>query len=171
MKKVFFLILGLCLPLLVLSQNEFKSKRFNYSFTIAGGWYIKDKIYDPQSDVKLTNGKGDLFVVKINVPNMSNTKTAKEKWGYMTNKQIDSTLSVENCKAKVLEKGSLVVDGKEFYYIFSLKQYDEGNKFYCRSYYLYEKSLNFTINTTSNDPVKDAIKSDIDDMVKSIDFK
>ncbi|MEI6852164.1 MAG: hypothetical protein WCL06_04945 [Bacteroidota bacterium] len=171
MKKVFFLILGLCLPFLLMSQNEFKSKRFNYSFSIAGGWYIKDKIFDPQSDVKLTNGKGDLFVVKINVPNMSNTKTAKEVWGNMTTKQIDSSFSVENCKAKVLEKGTLTVDGKEFYYIFSLKQYDKDTKYYCRSYYLYEKSLNFIINTISSDPVKEATKSDIDDMVKSIDFK
>jgi hypothetical protein len=170
MKKLIFQLFCFFLPLVALSQTEFKSKRFNYSFTIASGWSIKDKIFDPESDAKLTDGKGNTFYVKIKTSIIPGNQTAKEYWETKSDKEIDSTLSTVDCKAKVTERGSLTVDGEEFYYIYSVKKFANDTKTFNRSYYLNHQSRTYIITTKSVDTDKDKTKKDIEAMINSFKF-
>ena len=113
----------------------------------------------------------DGFFVKIKTSVMPANQTAKEYWQTKTNKEIDSTLSAADFKAKVTSSGALIVDGKEFYYIFYTKKFTNGTKTYHRSYYLYLQNRLYTITTTSVDPETDKTKSDIESMINSFKFE
>lgn len=49
----------------VFSQTKFTSSKYNYSFIIPDGWHVKDKIFNPDVDAKIVDGKGNSFIVSI----------------------------------------------------------------------------------------------------------
>jgi hypothetical protein len=59
------LILLVLFPITNFSQTKFTSSKYNYSFIIPDDWYVKDKIYNPDVDAKIVDGKGNSFIVSI----------------------------------------------------------------------------------------------------------
>ncbi len=57
-KLLFLLVL---LPVTNFSQTKFTSAKYNYSFIIPDGWHVKDKIFNPDVDAKIVDGKGNSF--------------------------------------------------------------------------------------------------------------
>ena len=59
-KLLFFLVL---IPITNFSQTKFTSSKYNYSFIIPDGWHVKEKIFNPDVDAKIVDGKGNSFIV------------------------------------------------------------------------------------------------------------
>lgn len=57
-KLLFLLVL---FPITNFGQTKFTSAKYNYSFIIPDGWHVKDKIFNPDVDAKIVDGKETHF--------------------------------------------------------------------------------------------------------------
>lgn len=75
-KLLFLLVL---LPITNFSQTKFTSTKYNYSFIIPDGWHVKDKIFNPDVDAKIVDGKGNSFIVFVKTFPTATKLTAKQQ--------------------------------------------------------------------------------------------
>ena len=57
-KLLFLLVL---FPVTNFGQTKFTSAKYNYSFISPDGWHVKDKIFYPDVDAKIVDGKETHF--------------------------------------------------------------------------------------------------------------
>jgi hypothetical protein len=83
---LFFLVL---LPITNFSQTKFTSTKYNYSFIIPDGWHVKDKIFNPDVDAKIVDGKGNSFIVSIKTFPTSTNLTATQQMESTSNQEME----------------------------------------------------------------------------------
>jgi len=116
MYKLYILLLFTSLN--VISQTKFTSVKSNYSFVIPEGWYKKEKIYNPDVEAKIIDGKGNSFIVTV-IPNPApEFKTASQMMKGLTNQELKEQFDGLHGETTILKRGVLFLDGVEFYYIF-----------------------------------------------------
>lgn len=88
MFRYLFIIL-ITVSLNMMGQAKFTSTKYNYSFVIPDGWFSKDKIYNPDVDAKIVDGKGNSFIVSIKTFPTSSKLTAKQQMDDTSDQQLE----------------------------------------------------------------------------------
>lgn len=100
------------------SQTKFTSSKSDYSFVIPEGWYKKDKIYNPDVDAKIIDGRGNSFVITV-MPNPApEFKTMTQMMKDLTNHELKEQFDGLHGETAIIKRGVVFFDGVEFYYIF-----------------------------------------------------
>lgn len=147
MTKLFFILLMTSLS--VFSQTKFTSTKYNYSFIIPYGWYVKDKIFNPDVDAKIVDGKGNSFIVSIKTFPTASQLTAKQQMESTTNQEMEEQFNAVYGTAKVVKRGSVFVGLKECYYIHLLTPFQNGLQLYHKEFYYSEGYRILTIDACS----------------------
>lgn len=129
-----FLFLWVLLPSIVFSQTKFTSTNYNYSFIIPDGWHVKDKIFNPDVDAKIVDGKGNSFVVTIKTFQTSTKLTAKQQMESITTQEMEEQFNAVYGTAKIIKRGSVYVGLKEFYYFHLLTPFQYGQQLYHKQF-------------------------------------
>jgi hypothetical protein len=116
------------------SQTKFTSAKYNYSFIIPYGWHVKDKIYNPDVDAKIVDGKGNSFIVSIKTFPTATKLTAKQQMESTTNQEMEEQFNAVYGTAKVIKRGSVFVGLKECYYFHLLTPFQDGLKLYHKQF-------------------------------------
>ena len=122
----------------VFSQTKFTSSKYNYSFIIPDGWHVKDKIFNPDVDSKIVDGKGNSFIVSIKTFPTATKLTAKQQMESTTNQEMEEQFNAVYGTAKVVKRGSVFVGLKECYYIHLLTPFQDGLELYHKEFYYNE---------------------------------
>jgi hypothetical protein len=128
MSKIYFLLILTTLN--VFSQTKFTSANYNHSFIIPDGWHVKDKIFNPDVDAKIVDGKGNSFIVSIKTFPTSTQLTAKQQMESTTNQEMEEQFNAVYGTAKVIKRGSVFVGLNECYYIHLLTPFQDGLQLY-----------------------------------------
>ena len=137
MQKTLLFLLVL-LPSINFGQTKFTSAKYNYSFIIPDGWHVKDKIFNPDVDAKIVDGKGNSFIVSIKTFPTATQLTAKQQMESTTNSEFEEQFNAVYGTAKVIKRGSVVVGLKECYYIHLLTPFQDGLQLYHKNFYYSE---------------------------------
>ncbi len=130
--KILFLFVFL--PLTIFSQTKFTSAKYNYSFIIPDGWHVKDKIFNPDVDAKIVDGKGNSFIVSIKTFPTSTKLTARQQMETTSNRELEEQFNAVYGTAKIVKRGIVYVGLKEFYYIHLLTPFHDGYKLYHKQF-------------------------------------
>jgi hypothetical protein len=130
-KLLFFLVL---IPITNFSQTKFTSSKYNYSFIIPDGWHVKEKIYNPDVDAKIVDGKGNSFIVSIKTFPTATKLTAKQQMESTTNQEMEEQFNAIYGTAKVIKRGSVFVGLKECYYFHLLTPFQDGLQLYHKQF-------------------------------------
>jgi hypothetical protein len=129
-----FYIVLLLTSLNVFSQTKFTSAKYNYSFIIPDGWHVKDKIFNPDVDAKIVDGKGNSFIVSIKTFPTSTKLTAKQQMESTSNQEMEEQFNAVYGTAKVVKRGAVFVSLKEFYYFHLLTPFQDGLQLYHKQF-------------------------------------
>lgn len=142
-------ILLLLTSLNVISQTKFTSAKYNYSFIIPDGWHVKDKIFNPNVDSKIVDGKGNSFIVAIQKFSTSTKLTATQQMSGYTNEELEEQFNAVYGKTKVVKRGTVFVGLKEFYYIHLLTPFQDGYQLYHKQFLYCEGSKMLSLDACS----------------------
>ena len=134
-KLIIFLVL---LPATNFSQTKFTSAKYNYSFIIPDGWHVKEKIFNPEVDAKIVDGKGNSFIVSIKTFPTSTKLTVKQQMESTTNQEMEEQFNAVYGTTKVIKRGIVFVGLKECYYIHLLTPFQDGLQLYHKNFYYSE---------------------------------
>jgi hypothetical protein len=143
------LILLVLFPITNFGQTKFTSTKYNYSFIIPDGWHVKDKIFNPEVDAKIVDGKGNSFIVSIKTFPTSTKLTVKQQMESTTNQEMEEQFNAVYGTAKVIKRGSVFVGLKECYYIHLLTPFQDGLQLYHKEFYYSEGYRILTIDACS----------------------
>ncbi len=130
-KLLFLLVL---LPVTNFSQTKFTSSKYNYSFIIPEGWHVKDKIFNPDVDAKIVDGKGNSFIVSIKTFPTATKLTAKQQMESTTNQEMEEQFNAVYGTARIVKRGAFIIDLKEFYYLHMLTPFENGLQLYHKQF-------------------------------------
>jgi hypothetical protein len=91
---------------------------------------VKDKIYNPDVDAKIVDGKGNSFIVSIKTFPTATKLTAKQQMESTTNQEMEEQFNAVYGTAKVIKRGSVFVGLNECYYIHLLTPFQDGLQLY-----------------------------------------
>lgn len=148
MLKIVLLLL-VVIPLNLLAQTKFTSAKYNYSFIIPDGWHVKDKIFNPDVDAKIVDGKGNSFIVSIKTFPTSTKLTARQQMETTTNRELEEQFNAVYGNAKIVKRGIVYVGLKECYYIHLLTPFQDGLKLYHKQFLYSEGYRMLSIDTCS----------------------
>lgn len=132
MNKLIFILLLTSLN--VISQTKFTSAKYNYSFIIPDGWYVKDKIYNPDVDAKIVDGKGNSFIVSIKTFPTPTKLTIKQQMVPITTQELEEQFNAVYGTARIVKRGTFIIDLKEFYYLHMLTPFENGLQLYHKQF-------------------------------------
>lgn len=99
-------------------QTKFTGSKHAYSFIIPDGWYAKEKIYSPDVDAKIVDGKGNSFIVTI-MPNPApQFKKASDMMKDLSNQELKEQFDGLHGETTIIKRGIIYLDGAVFYYVF-----------------------------------------------------
>lgn len=127
-------IILLFLSLNLFAQTKFKSNKYTYSFIYPDGWYNKTKIFNPDVDAKIVDGKGNSFIVSITKYNTISRYTARQEMESLTNAELEEQFDAIYGKTKVVKRGVVRIDSREFYYIHLLTPFKNGIQLYHKQF-------------------------------------
>ena len=130
--KLLFLLVFL--PTIIFGQTKFTSAKYNYSFIIPDGWHVKDKIYNPDVDAKIVDGKGNSFIVSIKTFPTSTKLTATQQMQSTSNQEMEEQFNAIYGTAKVIKRGSVLLGLKECYYFHLLTPFQDGLQLYHKQF-------------------------------------
>ena len=130
-KSTIFLLF---LSLNLFAQTRFKSNKYNYSFIFPDGWYNKTKIFNPDVDAKIVDGKGNSFIVSVIKYNTVSTLTARQEMESLSNAEIEEQFDAVYGKTTVVKRGSVLIGSREFYYIHLLTPFENGLQLYHKEF-------------------------------------
>lgn len=122
------------IPLNLFGQTKFTSAKYNYSFIIPDGWHVKEKIFNPDVDAKIVDGKGNSFIVSIKTFPTSTKLTARQQMETTTNRELEEQFDAVFGNAKIVKRGVVYVGFKECYYIHLLTPFQNGLKLYHKQF-------------------------------------
>ena len=126
------------IPSLSFGQTKFTSSKYNYTFIIPDGWQVKDKIYNPDVDAKIVDGKGNSFVISIvNFPT-STTFSAPQENANIPNSELEAQFDAVYGYTKIVKRGSLTISFKDFFFIHLLTPFKNGRKLYHKQFFYNE---------------------------------
>jgi hypothetical protein len=132
MKNLFWLIL---LSISTISgQTKFTSSKYNYSFIIPDGWHVKEKIFNPDVDAKIVDGKGNSFIVSIKTFPTATKLTATQQMQSTSNQEMEEQFNAIYGTAKVIKRGSVFVGLKECYYFHLLTPFQDALQLYHKQF-------------------------------------
>jgi hypothetical protein len=132
MKNLFWLIL---LSISKISgQTKFTSSKYNYSFIIPDGWHVKDKIFNPDVDAKIVDGKGNSFIVSIKTFPTTTKQTIKQQMVPITTQELEEQFNAVYGTARIVKRGTFIIDLKEFYYLHMLTPFENGLQLYHKQF-------------------------------------
>lgn len=132
MFRLFYIILFTSLN--VFSQTKFTSAKYNYSFIIPDGWHEKDKIYNPDVDAKIVDGKGNSFIVSIKTFPTPTKLTIKQQMAPITTQELEEQFNAVYGTARIVKRGTFIIDLKEFYYLHMLTPFESGLQLYHKQF-------------------------------------
>ena len=127
-------ILLLLTSLNVISQTKFTSTKYNYSFIIPDGWHVKDKIFNPDVDAKIVDGKGNSFIVSVKTFPTATKLTIKQQMAHITTQELEEQFNAVYGKARIVKRGNFIIDLKEFYYLHMLTPFESGLQLYHKQF-------------------------------------
>ena len=143
MYKLYILLLFTSLN--VISQTKFTSAKSDYSFVIPEGWYKKEKIYNPDVEAKIIDGKGNSFIVTV-IPNPApEFKTASQMMKGLTNQELKEQFDGLHGETSIIKRGVIYLDGVEFYYIFMYTPFEGRLRLLHKQYAAIYKNKIITI--------------------------
>ncbi|MCA6422432.1 MAG: hypothetical protein IM568_06405 [Flavobacterium sp.] len=128
------LILLVLFPITNFSQTKFTSSKYNYSFIIPDGWHVKDKIYNPDVDAKIVDGKGNSFIVSIKTFPTTTKQTIKQQMVPITTQELEEQFNAIYGTARIVKRGTFIIDLKEFYYLHMLTPFENGLQLYHKQF-------------------------------------
>jgi hypothetical protein len=132
MFKLYFILILTTLN--VFSQTKFTSSKYNYSFIIPDGWHVKDKIFNPDVDAKIVDGKGNSFIVSIKTFPTSTQLTIKQQMASITTSEMVEQFNGVYGNTQIAKRGVIDIDLKEFYYIHLLTPFQNGLRLYHKQF-------------------------------------
>jgi hypothetical protein len=139
MNKILYLLTLLSIS--VFGQTKFTSAKYNYSFVMPDGWYSKDKIYNPDVDAKIVDGKGNSFIVSIIKFPTATDLTATQQMENVSNQEMEEQFNAVYGDTKIIKRGTVLIGLKEFYYLHLLTPFKDGLKLYHKQF-LYSEGYN-----------------------------
>ena len=115
-------------------QTKFTSSKYNYSFIIPDGWHVKDKILNPEVDAKIVDDKGNSFIVSIKTFPTSTNLTIKQQIAPMSTQEIEEQFNAVYGTARIVKRGTTLIDLKEFYYYHLLTPFQNGVQLYHKQF-------------------------------------
>ena len=133
MQKTLLFLLVL-LPIANFAQTKLTSAKYNYSFIIPDGWHVKDKIYNPVVDAKIVDGKGNSFIVSIKTFPTATKQTIKQQMAPVTTQELEEQFNAVYGTARIVKRGTFIIDLKEFYYLHMLTPFENGLQLYHKQF-------------------------------------
>lgn len=118
----------------VFSQTKFTSAKYNYSFIIPDGWHVKEKIFNPDVDAKIVDGKGNSFIVSIKTFPTTIKQTIKQQMVPITTQEFEEQFNAVYGTARIVKRGTFIIDLKEFYYLHMLTPFENGLQLYHKQF-------------------------------------
>lgn len=143
------LLLLLAVTTNTFSQTKFTSTKYNYSFIMPDGWHSKDKIYNPDVDAKIVDGKGNSFIVTVVKFPTSTNLSATEQMESVTNEELKEQFDAIYINTQIVKRGSVIIGLKEFYYIHLLTPFQNGIKLYHKQFLYSEGNKMMCIDACS----------------------
>ena len=124
------------------AQTKFVSSKYNYSFVIPDGWHVKDKIYSPDVDAKIVDGKGNSFIVSIKTFPTATKLTIKEQMAYISTQDLEEQFNAVYGTVQIVKRGTTALNFKEVYYYHMLTPFQNGLHLYHKQFaYSYENRV------------------------------
>lgn len=136
-------------PLNMMGQTKFTSAKYDYSFVIPDGWFSKDKIYNPDVDAKIVDGKGNSFIVSIKTFPTSTKLTAKQQMVDSSDQKLEEQFNAVYGETKIVKRGTVIIGLKEFYYFHLLTPFQNGIKLYHKQFLYSEGYRMMSIDASS----------------------
>jgi hypothetical protein len=154
----------------VLGQTKFISKKYNYSFIIPDGWYSKEEIMVPDVDAKIVDGRGNSFIVTIKSFPTSSDLTATQMMEGVTNNDIEEQYNAIYSETKIVKRGRVFYDMKEFYYYHLLTPFKGDQKLYHKQFFYNEGYRMLSIDACSIDAYLDEVNPAFNIMLSTFEF-
>ena len=147
MVRIFLSIAITMTCLTTFSQTIHKSIKYGYTVTIPKGWKLSDNINFKNVDTKIVDGKGNSFVVAVEVFDEIIPKTAKEMFEELSTAELEEMYKgiFGEGSCTIIKRGTTFISGKEFYYIHSLGDTKNGQMLHKMFVYC-NGNKNITIN-------------------------
>lgn len=145
----YLLIILIMVPLNMMGQTKFTSAKYDYSFVIPDGWFSKDKIYNPDVDAKIVDGKGNSFIVSIKTFPTSTKLTAKQQMVDSSDQKLEEQFNAVYGETKIVKRGTVIIGLKEFYYFHLLTPFQNGIKLYHKQFLYSEGYRMMSIDASS----------------------
>lgn len=110
---------------------------------------MKDKIFNPDVDAKIVDGKGNSFIVSIKTFPTATKLTATQQMESTTNQEMEEQFNAVYGNAKIVKRGSVLVDLKECYYFHLLTPFKDGLQFYHKQFIYSEGYRILSIDASS----------------------
>lgn len=166
--KLFFVLI--LVPMSLIGQTKFESRKYNYSFIYPEGWSRKDQIYDPSVDAKIVDGRGNSFIVSIKSFPTYSSQSAKEQMESLSNQELKEQFDAVSGETEIVKRGTVYVGEKEFYYIHILTPYFDGYKLYHKMFYYSEGNKVMAIDACSIESYKDETSPAFGIMISTFEF-
>ena len=156
-----------------IGQTIFTSTKYPYSFTIPDGWKIKEKIYLPETDAKIVDGKGNSFIVSVKLlSNEFRGKSIESMLSKLSDDEIKMSQSPSDFENLILTKrGTTRIGSMVFYYVFSNAPFPDGYRLNHKMFYYIYQSRLYTIDLSSISFMTLNVSPYLDIMLQTIKFK
>ena len=152
--KYFTIILALILPIELLAQEIYKSKKYGYTMELPTGYEITTAIGE-HIDLKTKNKDGNSIIVLLKkLPKESLNITAQDMLK-MTGEQWETSLNEYLPNPQFIKKGAAIVDGKNGYFIHYTSQKSTEPKLYHMEYCVFYNGLQYLLTFTCEDQATD----------------
>lgn len=169
MYKLLFTLI-IVLPLSIFGQTKISGSKYNYSFVVPDGWHSKDKIYSPDVDTKIIDGKGNSFIVTVVTFPTSTNLTAKQQLATTTNKALEEQFNSIYSNTQIVKRGSVFIDSKDCYYIHLYTPFTKGSRLLHKMIYYSEGYKMMCIDACSIDSYTQQTTPEFAVMVGSFKF-
>lgn len=173
MKRILLVVLLISIYGTSIGQTTFTSKKYPYSFTIPDGWKIKEKIYLPETDAKIVDGKGNSFIVSVKaLPSEFKNKSIESMLSKLSDDEIKMSQSPSDFENIVITKrGTTQVGRMVFYYVFCNVPFPDGYRLNHKMFYYIYQSKIYTIDCASISFMTLDVSPFLDIMLQTIKFK
>jgi hypothetical protein len=147
LKTVIFILV--IIPSLSFGQIKFTSTKYNYTFVIPDGWQVKDKIYNPDVDAKIVDGKGNSFIVTVLTFPSEKDNISIELFESLTNAEMKEQLDGLYTNTQVIKRGRINIGFKPFYYTHFYVPFQNGLRLYHKMFFYIEGNKALCIDACS----------------------
>lgn len=171
--KSFFLFFALsCFLQYTSAQQNFRSTKYGYSFTIPDGWRIKNQIVLPDTDAKIVDDRGNSFIISINrLPAEYKQTTSVKLLSKASDQDLIDIWAPSYDNSYILRRGITVIGGKEFYFVHMSSPF-EGNLRLIHKMFMHNlNGISISIDCASISSMTEETSVYFDVIIHSFKFK